>query len=145
MYREVNKDMVKFPFVAGPSMLGSEALTYMKECNIRHLPVLKNGRLIGIVSERDLVTEASKSQTLDETMIPRPYVVNEKENLANVVSVMAEMKYGCAMVLNDLGYLVGIFTTVDALKLLEKFLSPDSQFYNSYENVISLKEAADWI
>ena len=45
------------------------------------------------------------------------YCVTPRDRLDQVVSEMAERKYGCAVVIED-AKVVGVFTTTDALKLL---------------------------
>ena len=146
MFKKVESEMVKFPYVASPGMMANEALIYMKECQIRHLPIMEGTDLVGIVSQRDIVVHKNPGETLlDEIMIKKPFVVSQEESLSAVVSVMAEKKYGCTLVVNKEKQLIGIFTTIDALRLLEKFLEGDSKFYNSFENIIPLKEVVEWI
>ena len=147
MYKEVRSEMVKFPYVAGPEMPIDEAVNYMKECNIRHLPIMVQTRLVGVVSERDLAAAQGRDpdMTIEDVMTRMPFVVSEGESLRSVVNIMAENKYGCALVVDANEALIGIFTTIDALRLLEKFLDGDSKFYNSFENVITLKDAVGWM
>ena len=152
MYKDMKGEMVKFPFVAGPDMPIADAETYMKECNIRHLPVMSEANLIGVVSERDLLAHKTDrdpenpnlTATLGDIMIDAPFVVHETESLATVVNIMAHKKYGCALVLDANDHLVGIFTTIDALRLLEKFLGRDPKFYDKPEDELTLKDAVSW-
>ena len=91
----------------------------MREQHIRHLPVLHQGKIVGIVTDRDLhlvetLQDVDPTKiSVSEAMTPDPYVVAPNASLDEVVSTMATKKYGSAVV-TDHGHVVGIFTTVDA-------------------------------
>ena len=99
----------------------------MHEHHIRHLPVLHEARLVGIVSDRDLNLIETlrdvdpKTVTVEDAMTPNPYVVEPDVGLDEVVSTMAEKKYGCAVVVQH-NKVVGIFTTVDACRAFAELL-----------------------
>jgi acetoin utilization protein AcuB len=100
----------------------------MRQGTIRHLPVLHQGKLVGMVSDRDLnlletlSTVDPKLVPVSEAMNANPYVVAPDASLAEVVSTMAEKKYGAAVVCDN-HKVVGIFTTVDACAALATLLS----------------------
>lgn len=100
----------------------------MREGHFRHLPVLHQGKLVGIVSDRDLNLVESLSSIdpklvpVSEAMTGEPYVVAPDTPLDEVVSTMAEKKYGSAVVCDN-HKVVGIFTTVDACAALATLLS----------------------
>lgn len=100
------------------------AVERMQEHQIRHLPVLDGDRLAGIVSERDLAVIESlvpnewESIPVAEAMTPQPYAVAGDTPVREVARVMADRRFGCAIVLDDRGKLCGLFTTTDALRLL---------------------------
>jgi acetoin utilization protein AcuB len=100
----------------------------MREQHIRHLPVLRQGRLVGILSDRDLrlvetLQDVDPTKvTVSEAMTPDPYVVSPDAELDEVVSTMAAKKYGSA-VISDNGKVVGIFTTVDACSAFADLLT----------------------
>ncbi len=56
---------------------GEIALRWMEEFKVSHLPVLKNGNFVGLVSESDILDKMDLSQTLDKLFdhLPRPYVM----------------------------------------------------------------------
>lgn len=91
----------------------------MRELHCRHLPVLHRGKLVGIVSDRDLRL-IETLQDVDPTKVPVSeamtadvYTVGPDAGLDEVVGAMAASKCGSAVVV-DHGHVVGIFTTVDA-------------------------------
>lgn len=104
------------------------AHTMMRGQHIRHLPVLRQGKLVGIVSDRDLrlietLQEVDPTKVaVSEAMTTDTYVVTPDASLSDVVGAMALHKYGSAVVC-DHGHVVGIFTTVDACSALAELLT----------------------
>lgn len=106
----------------------AEAHRMMNEHAIRHLPVLEGGRLVGVVSMRDLHLIETlkgvdpKEVAVEEAMAQEAYTVPPGTALLEVARTMAMHKYGSAVVARN-GNVEGIFTTIDALKALESLLS----------------------
>jgi acetoin utilization protein AcuB len=106
----------------------SVAHRLMREQHIRHLPVLHQGKLVGVLTDRDLRLVETLSDVdptkvaVSEAMTPDPYVVSPEAELNEVVSMMAAKKYGSA-VISDNGKVVGIFTTVDACSAFAELLT----------------------
>jgi acetoin utilization protein AcuB len=92
---------------------------------IRHLPVVEEGRVVGVVSNRDLglaealLLDESRDVAIADVMSADVYVVDPRANLGQVARSMAESKLGSAIVV-ERGNVVGIFTTVDALNALSQ-------------------------
>lgn len=107
------------------------AVALMDRYKIRHLPVLNGGRVMGILSDRDIKFALSFSETHPNEMkvsdIAREevYVVKPDSKLAEVVSYMATRKLGSAVVMDN-EKLVGIFTAVDGLTALADVLDERS-------------------
>jgi acetoin utilization protein AcuB len=106
----------------------SEAHLMMREHHIRHLPVLDAGRLVGVVTERDLHLIETlpggdpEEVMVEEAMTPNPFVVYADDPVDTVVEKMADHKYGSAVVVNQHGTVAGIFTTIDAMQVLAEVL-----------------------
>jgi acetoin utilization protein AcuB len=106
----------------------SAAHSMMRGRHIRHLPVLHQGKLVGIVSDRDLrlietLREVDPTKVaVSEAMTTDTYVVSPDASLDEVVGMMAANKYGSAVVV-DHGHVVGIFTTVDACSAFAELLT----------------------
>src|SRR5512143_2603066 len=118
----VKRYMSRQPWTISPSAKMSEAHRVMREHHIRHLPVTDRGKLVGIVSERDLhLIETLPGSdpdevTVDEAMIADVYAVSPDEEVDKVIEKMADNKLGSALVVTRNGNVEGIFTTIDALQ-----------------------------
>jgi acetoin utilization protein AcuB len=124
----IQKYMTSVPHSIGAEQSLSVADKLMRENRIRHLPVLEGGKILGVISDRDIkLTLGLKGSDADaikagEVCQPEPYVVSPADKLDDVVSTMAENKYGSALVVDN-KKLVGIFTAVDAMRTLAELLS----------------------
>ena len=104
-----------------------KARDMMSKYGIRHLPVTKDGNLVGILSERELNIACGIESIDPEHLLvvdvcsDNPYVVTPDTPLWQVARVMADKCYGSALVAED-GELMGIFTTVDACRALYQVL-----------------------
>ncbi|MBX9767409.1 MAG: CBS domain-containing protein [Bdellovibrionales bacterium] len=123
----VQKYMTTLPKSIGYDQPIVKAQQFMKELGLRHLPVLKGGELVGVLTDRDinLVLQFKDVDPLkmrvEEAYTPEPYFTSPTALLSEVVAHMAEKKYGCALIVDN-GKLVGIFTEVDAYKALSELL-----------------------
>jgi acetoin utilization protein AcuB len=115
--------MTKQPFTISPKASLAEAHQMMRDHNIRHLPVVDDGELVGIVSKGDLHLLETLAEfpleavEVEEAMTPNPFYVTADEPIDDVVEIMAEHKYGSAIILGR-GGIEGIFTYVDACHAL---------------------------
>lgn len=123
----VESYMTPSPHSVGQEQPLAQAHKLMRDHRIRHLPVLHGGKLVGVLSDRDLhLIESLRDVdpnrvTVEEAMSDLVYTVAPKARLDVVAREMAEQKYGCA-VIEDNGKVVGVFTTVDALRALAELL-----------------------
>ncbi len=124
----VSKYMTTLPHTIGAEQNLSKAEKMMTEYRVRHLPVLRGGKLVGILSDRDVRLVESfrdvdpEKVSVEEAFTPDPYIISPTSSLADVCSEMAAHKYGCALVCDN-HKLVGIFTWVDALTAFNELLS----------------------
>jgi acetoin utilization protein AcuB len=110
----------------------TEAHRMMNDNNIRHLPVLEGGRLVGMLSQRDLHLIETlrdvdpKEVIVEEAMSQDAYTVTPETPLADVAREMGAHKYGSAVIIRG-AQVLGIFTTTDALKALDTVLTAKQQ------------------
>lgn len=128
---KVEKWMTKNPFTIeqGASMI--EAIHMMKEKNIRRLPVMHEGRFVGLVTDR-MIKDYSpgKATSLDtwevhyllsktpvkEVMNPHPHTVTPDVELAIAAQAFLDFKLYGLCVVDAKGDLVGIMSVGDILK-----------------------------
>jgi acetoin utilization protein AcuB len=124
----IHKYMTTTPHSIGSEQTLARASSMMSEYQIRHLPVLHGGRLLGILTDRDIKLIESFRDidptriSVEEAMTERPYTVDPETPLDQVARTMAEKKYGSAVIVQN-QKVVGIFTTVDACQALADLLS----------------------
>lgn len=123
----IQKYMTTTPHSIGVDQTLARAHQAMRDNAIRHLPVLSGGRLVGILTDRDLgLVESLKDVdpaevTVEDAMSTSVYAVAPDAPLDEVASTMAEHRYGSAIVMQN-DKVVGIFTTVDACRALAELL-----------------------
>lgn len=99
----------------------------MDRHHVRHLPVMERGKVAGLVSEHDLYLLETLRDTrafelrVENAMSADPFTVSPDDPLEEVCDEMARNRYGAAIVV-DGGRVVGMFTAVDALRVLSDLL-----------------------
>lgn len=128
----VGERMTKPVVSISPDMAIQDALQLMRKENIRRTPVVKNGKLVGIVSDKDLLN-ASPSQatslsvwelnyllskiTVSEVMTEAVIVVSEDTPIEEAARIMADNKIGGLPVVKESSVL-GIITETDLFRLM---------------------------
>ena len=121
--------MVPFPYSIEAGAVLSDADAMMQKHQIRHLPVVDNNDIIGVISDRDLQKAVSIGHKIQDEadllvgdlVTHRAYMVDVSDPVANVVSAMATKRLGSVIVLKE-GDIAGIFTAVDALEHYSELL-----------------------
>jgi acetoin utilization protein AcuB len=123
----VRQCMTPAPHSIGKDQPLSVAHELMKAHGLRHLPVLQGGKLVGMLTERDLLSLEAQvaldpdDETVEDGMTQDVYTTTLDANLRDVVADMAKLQHRSAVVV-DQSKIVGIFTTTDALELLRELL-----------------------
>jgi len=117
-----------------PDTSVKEAFLVMKTNGFRHLPVVKSGKLVGFVTDRDLrrpqlsdvfrewneLYRISNDIHVEDVMITDVVAVTPETDLVQAASILVEKKIGAVPVVDEEGSktLVGIITIYDFLKAL---------------------------
>ena len=123
----ISRYMTRQPWTIERSATLTAAHQLMRHHAIRHLPVMDAGKLVGIVSERDLhlietLPDSDPDEvTVDDAMTELVYVAAPTDDVSEVVDRMAAGKLGSAVVMHDQS-VEGIFTSIDALQVLSHVL-----------------------
>jgi acetoin utilization protein AcuB len=99
----------------------------MRNLGVRHLLVRRGAEVIGVVTDNELLAAIAaqgenRSFSVADVSVQELYTVSPNTLLSEVADQMAEHRYGCALVQDDDGEPLGIFTTVDACRLLSTYL-----------------------
>ena len=126
-------DRMNRPVISvSPDMPINEALNLMKREHIRRTPVVHNGKLIGIISDKDLLNASPSPATslsvwemnyllskitVKDVMTRKVLSVSEDTPIEEAARIMADNKIGGMPVLNKEGKVVGIITETDLFKI----------------------------
>ena len=130
-YPIIRQYMSAMPTTIGRRASLAAARHSMLTHGVRHLPVLDGGRVVGMLSERDLLlveTLPGLSPTevaVEEAMATNPFVVSPDASVADVIDRMITHKIGSAVV-GEGEQVLGVFTTIDALRALSDLLAVES-------------------
>ena len=127
--------MIREVVTIGPTQMLSDVVEIMRRKKIRHLPVVESGKLVGIVTDRDVkralpsvfsgdqeeYDRVLNDTPVDKVMTRDPYTVGPRDEVKEALKVMIERKIGAVPVVSDAA-LVGIVTDIDFLKAFLKTL-----------------------
>lgn len=109
------------PHTIGPDQMVFEVITLMAEKNIGAVPVVKDGKVVGIVSERDYVRKmelkgrASVGTPVSEIMTHDVRTVNSQHTVDQCMNIMTDHRLRHLPVVDD-GRLVGLLSIGDLVK-----------------------------
>lgn len=115
-----------------------KVLEAMDKFHIRHVPVMDGEKLVGIVSQRDMLammtTRLNRSDaevTKEDSFYERTFVINAmtkdpmavtpETTLREAAKILLENRFGGLPVVSE-GKLVGVITETDLLRVLESIL-----------------------
>ena len=113
-----------------------EAVTLEARHKIRHIPVLEDGKLVGIVTDRDLkrampsllsnldraeYERVMSTTSVSQIMTRSPHTIAPTTTLQDAARLISEKRYGALPVVAD-GVLVGIISQNDILRALLKIV-----------------------
>ena len=123
----VRDSMTRNVVTLGPEASAAEAWAVCGEHNIRHVPVVEEGRLVGLVSDRDLrdvrggggerESDTPRWVRLGDMMTRNIVTIHPLDTIEHAAREIYDRKIGCLPVVAD-GELVGITTSADMMRTL---------------------------
>ncbi|WP_022853445.1 CBS and ACT domain-containing protein [Thermodesulfatator atlanticus] len=147
----VKEWMTEDPIVLDENASIMKAVQIMKEHNMRRIPVVKDGKLVGIITDRD-IREAtpSKATALDvhelyyllseirvkDVMTPDPITITPDVTVEFAAVVMLENRISGLPVVDEENHVIGIITQTDVFKVL---IHITGIYYGPYQIAFLLK------
>jgi acetoin utilization protein AcuB len=128
---EVNEIMHTDVAVLTPQASLRDVSDLMRGRDIRHIPIVEGGRIVGIVSDRDMrlyvadlfesqgetsIEAARKTLTIRDVMQSKPVQVDPSADVSEVVDLLLEFRIGAVLVSDTQGALRGIVSYEDVLR-----------------------------
>lgn len=136
VFGQVDDLMTPKPTTVPPETSVGEAWRTMTERRFRHMPVVNDGGvLVGIVTQRDLLVAAQRSEQridldddrpVSEVMNRNVDTVRPERCAAEAARHMLRTKRSCLPVVDETGTLVGILTEADFMRLSTRGAPPCS-------------------
>ncbi|MBI4995483.1 MAG: IMP dehydrogenase [Rhodocyclales bacterium] len=113
--------VLKDPITIPPSMTVREVLALTRAHRISGLPVVDNGKVVGIVTNRDLRFETRLDEVVGNIMTPRDKLITVREGASTdeAKALMHKHRLERVLVINDGFELRGLMTVKDILKASE--------------------------
>ena len=109
--------MTRDVVVVSPTVSVGGAAHMMDRLKIRHLPVVEGHRLVGILSDRDLLKHG-RGVSCAEAMTVAPVTCSPDSSVGRVAELMLEHKIDSIPIVSPSGTLTGLITSTDLLGLL---------------------------
>lgn len=112
------------PIVADEETHLNELLQKMKQHEIRHIPIVREKQVVGIVSDRDLHIASALNPSNEKTILAKnimstdPFTMPSSATLDEVAYEMSKQKIGSTIINDENGEFLGLFTSTDALNAL---------------------------
>lgn len=156
----IDKIMTTDPTTIGPADSAARARELLETASIHHLPVVDNGKLVGIVSSADLLklymldeqTTLSAHATVSQIMELHPTVIDNTAKLRDAAEKLVTGGFHALPVVDAGNVLVGIVTSSDLIDALLKTLpvgdgsiieAPEQDLANVIEHNRQLRQVLD--
>ena len=122
--------ILKDPITIPPTMTVAQVIALQREHRFSGVPVVQDGKVVGIVTNRDTRFETNLDQLVTKIMTPQERLVTVREgaSLDEARELLREHRLERVLVLNDAGELCGLITVKDMMKSTEHpFAAKDEQ------------------
>ncbi len=149
--------MTKDPITVTPNTLAVEAQKIMKENRIRRLPVVEKGKLVGIITFRNLIEAAPSSATslsifelnhlllkikVKDLMKKNVITVSPEDSVMDVIALGMKHNIGGFPVVDQHGELVGIATESQIIQSMVQLFGTNAKEEIIHLENVELKEGA---
>lgn len=122
--------MTEAPVTVAPTDTLVDATKLMSERHVRHLPVVENGTIVGMLSERDLLPVAAELSSsvargererllkVSDAMTTSVAAVAPDASIAEVSRTLLDRKLGAVPVIDEQRRPIGIVSYIDVLRAL---------------------------
>ena len=122
-----------------------DAVLLLRRANLRHIPILEGGRLVGVLTDRDVARFAPtmllplaaqdynrvfENTPVEKVMTRNPVSTAPDAPLTEAVEMLYKNRLGCLPVLEN-GRVVGIITKADMLRALHDLIAAPGPSLNS--------------
>lgn len=129
---KVRDSMTREVATLGPRSSVAQAWQIVRERGIRHIPIVEEGRLVGLVSDRDLrdASPVRKSEdggndenvfgwsSMSDIMATKLATIGPHDTIEHAAREIYDRRIGCLPVVDGGGELVGIITSSDMMRTL---------------------------
>ncbi len=123
---QIQKFMTQVPISIRKATPAKVAARMLREYKVRHLPVIDYGKLVGLVSDKEIISACRSARAdalcMQDIMSHDLHIVSPEALLRDVVKDMLRLSRDYAIVQQTNGKVIGIFTTIDALRVLGEML-----------------------
>jgi IMP dehydrogenase len=122
--------ILKDPITIAPTMTVAEVIELQRQHRFSGVPVVEDGKVVGIVTNRDTRFETNLDQLVTQIMTPQDRLVTVREgaSLEEARDLLRVHRLERVLVLNDNGELCGLITVKDMMKSTEHpFAAKDEQ------------------
>lgn len=103
------------PVATTPHVPAAVAEAQMERYGIRHLPVVRHGRVIGMISDRDVRSRRAADADVADIMSTPPHVIAADDTVEAAARMMLSRHINALPVVDVEGTLLGMITTTDCL------------------------------
>ena len=107
---------MKKPVVVEKDLSLFDAARLMNKYSINSLPVINDGKIVGLVTHHDLVKHFGEQKKVSEIMNRQVVSLKEDDKVQSAIELVREKGIGIFPVLNSSGKIVGILDSKDILK-----------------------------
>lgn len=102
---------------------GNQALIWLQEYRVNHLPVLENGKCIGLISEDNILEQDPEKTLAEYTLKLNNAFVYEHQHILEAIRLLEQHQLTCLPVISKTGEYIGCITRDDVMSYIYRALS----------------------